>query len=294
MTRTRISLIALTAALLLTSAAPAAADVRYRFLHHNICGNICEQGDHAEPMSGLAEKIVAHQSTVVSLNETCLHQVTSLRSQLANRGYAMEYFFAQTDFGDNTCSEDKFGIAILSRPSMWGREEWSLPDDVASDTRQRKMLCGTINLARNAKLCTTHLHAGSENIDSNHRWFQTQFIAQETDWMVDFWPVIFMGDFNGIPIEPSLNFMYTREHGQDWSGYYGHGEYKEVDRNHDWNAPCRCGELTWPYPSPQKKLDYIFLNNADWHDVQGDVVDPHSLQASDHRIMRGNALLRTG
>jgi endonuclease/exonuclease/phosphatase family metal-dependent hydrolase len=102
-----------------------------------------------------------------------------------------------------------------------------------------------------------------------------------------------MGDFNARPRDQAMNWIYTREHGQDWDGDWAHGRYREVDRGEGSNPPCRCGEYTWPYPDPTKKIDYIFLSNPQWHDVWGDVTNPGSLSDSDHRLMKGDALLRT-
>lgn len=305
MTHRRIALAALTAALVLASAAPASADVRKVFMHFNMCGSACEYGDNNLPVDAIANSIKSHGAQGVSLNEACLSQVATLRARLANDGYSMNYAFSRGHYGDNHCPQDQAGIAILSKAALWEVGEWSLPDNNPRDYTQRKLLCATTNYARDTKLCTTHLHNGegydepSGKADAEVRREQARFIAQETDWFVDIWPVVLMGDFNAKPREPTMNHFYTREHGRDWNDNWAHGRYKEVDRAHGDYPPCRCGEYTWPFPSDdrpgdRKKIDYIFLSNPHWHDLTGDVTDNGSWSQSDHRLVHGTALLRTG
>lgn len=301
----RWALAALTAACVLASAAPAAADVHKVFMHFNMCGHSCEYGDTGLPVDAVANSIKSHGAQAVSLNEVCHSQVATLRSRLANDGYSMNYAFAQGHFGDNTCAQDAAGIAIMSKAAMWDVGEWSLPDNNPADSTQRKLLCATTNYARDTKICTTHLHPGedfddpSKQADWQVREQQARFIAQETDWFVDIWPVVMMGDFNARPKEPAMNYFYTREHGQDNFETWAHGRYKEVDRAECASPPARCGEYTWPFPpdgreDERKKIDYIFVSNPQWYDVTGDVTDNGSWSDSDHRLVHGTAMLRTG
>jgi endonuclease/exonuclease/phosphatase family metal-dependent hydrolase len=283
---------------LLLAAPAAGADVRKKFFHANICGSKCELGAIGEPIDGLASKIVAQQPQVVSLNEVCESQVTSLKIALHQRGWPMPHsYYARGHFGENNCQSNDFGVAILSTADLSNRQQWTLPIDPADDPAeaQPKLLCGTVNWARATRVCTTHLSFRNDTTRSR----QAQFITQETDYYVDFQPVVLMGDMNASPWAPSMNYFYTRRHGVDINGNYGHGRYKEVDN--DWqtsNPPCRCGEFTYKYPSPrEKKLDYIFVSDpstAHWSDMAGNAVEPHSWQDADHMIMHGNALLKTG
>jgi endonuclease/exonuclease/phosphatase family metal-dependent hydrolase len=290
--RRLLVLLAATAALLLAialgGAATARADTQYRFLHFNMCGNVCNHGEEADVAMAILRSIEDHRPHAVSLNEACYSQFAYLRSTLNNRGYwAMNGYWWGTkttdwpyddDPNDNECQNNQFGNALFVRHKvLLGPTVYDLPYPHHGEVR--RMICAVTDEPRDTVFCTTHI--------SNVEAYQDAQIKRVRDivdpWGHDGLPIVLMGDFNVEPLDWRLDRIYDPDHA------FGTGRFQEVDEN-QCGTQLRCGEPTWTSPKTgeRKKLDYIFVNRNPWRAVSGDA-GPSIY--SDHDVLRGSAWL---
>ena len=246
----------------------------FRFLHFNVCGGVCNQGAKGEFITALTRSLVNFRPVVVSLNEVCRDQFTSLREALAQARYAMKGRWIETMNTSRHCFDEREGLALLSRRDISWTQAWRLPRPRAD---VRTLLCIAISLGQHVRVCGTHIapHEADKGDQINRVGRLTQFDRQI--------PIVLMGDFNATPVQDVLDPIYARTHGDG-----AHGPFREVDDEEGDEWPCRCGEPTFERPLSDPKIDYIFLTARHWRSIQGDAT---SSPYSDHHLLKGSAVL---
>jgi endonuclease/exonuclease/phosphatase family metal-dependent hydrolase len=241
----------------LAVAAPASADVRYRFLQFNMCGAKCNNGDRGEPVDAILRTVLDHRPHAVSLNEVCRPQYRRLRVLLREAGYRMSGRFATSKPNEDRCDGNDFGNVILSRRRVERSFVLRLPNPGGARER-RNMVCVVADLALPTALCSTHLAPRPA------RKLRLQFAAlQEIAFaMAEEAPTVLMGDLNLTP--DKVDGLGDR--------------YRDVDHA-DNESTLGDG-----------KVDYILVSRRWWRRPSGDATRSH---VSDHDPLRGVATLDT-
>ena len=253
----KILLLALVATFVV--AAPASADVRYRFLQFNMCGAKCNGGKTGEPVDAIVRTILDHRPHAVSLNEVCRPQHRKLLRLLREAGYRMGGLFATTKPHEDRCDGKGFGNAILSRRRVERAFVLPLPNPGGA-REHRKMACVTAALALPTILCSTHLAPRPERLLER----QLTAVAEIGFMMSAEAPTVLMGDLN-VPPGVLRRLGLTRR-------------YRDVDHADDESTLGR------------SKIDYILVSRRWWREVEGDATRSH---VSDHDPLRGAATLDT-
>jgi endonuclease/exonuclease/phosphatase family metal-dependent hydrolase len=257
--RRALPILLLALAATLVAAAPASADVRYRFLQFNMCGGKCNGGDTGEPVRAIVRTILDHRPQAVSLNEVCRPQYRILLASLAEAGYRMGGRFATTKPGEDRCDGKDFGNVILSRRRVERAFVMALPNPRGARER-RKMACVVADMAVPTILCSTHLAPRPDRVLER----QLAALAEIGFQMAAEAPTVLMGDLNVTP-DALRGSGLTRR-------------YRDVD--HADNESTLGGG----------KIDYILVSRRWWRDPSGDATRSH---VSDHDPLRGAATLDT-
>jgi endonuclease/exonuclease/phosphatase family metal-dependent hydrolase len=246
-----------------------------RFFHFNVCGGVCNEGATGELITAVTTTLVNFRPVVVSLNELCRDQYTSFREALREAHYPMEGRWIETMNTSRHCSDEREGLALLSRRDIAWTQAWRLPHPRADE---RTLLCIAIRLGRHVRVCGTHIapHETDKGDQIDRVARLTQFDPRI--------PIVLMGDFNATPPREVLDPIYAGTHGDG-----AHGRFREVDDAEGDEWPCRCGEPTFEGLLGDPKIDYIFLTGRHWRSIQGDATpSPYS----DHHFLRGSAVLK--
>jgi endonuclease/exonuclease/phosphatase family metal-dependent hydrolase len=240
-----------------------------------MCGGVCNGGEKGDVITNLKQSLVEFRPAAVSLNEVCRDQFVSLRHGLRRVGYQMEGRWIETMDTSKHCTEEREGLALLSRRDIVSTRAWRLPHPRADI---RTLLCMGIRLGQDVKVCSTHIapHELDKGVQIDRVALLTRFAAHT--------PVVLMGDFNATPLRDVLEPLYARSY-----GHGAYGQFREVDDAEGHDRPCRCGEPTFEGFLKDPKIDYIFLSGRHWTSIQGDAT-PSSF--SDHHFVRGSAVLR--
>jgi endonuclease/exonuclease/phosphatase family metal-dependent hydrolase len=257
--RRALQILLLAVATTLVVAAPASADVRYRFLQFNMCGAKCNNGKTGEPVDAVLRTILDHRPHAVSLNEVCRPQHRTLVASLREAGYRMRGRFATTKPDEDRCDGEDFGNVILSRRRVERSVTIPLPRTPGSRER-RKVVCITAALALPTILCSTHLAPRPERVMER----QLAALAEIGFVMAAEAPAVLMGDLNVTP-DALRGSGLTRR-------------YRDVDHADDEST---LGD---------GKIDYILVSRRWWRNADGDATRSH---VSDHDPLRGAATLDT-
>ncbi|MFI8822477.1 FG-GAP-like repeat-containing protein [Streptomyces sp. NPDC053431] len=288
------AVLALLAAAVLPTAAPAAADVvdpatapPVRVITYNVCGaSTCQSTlDLPAWTAKVKEQTLAWDADALMLQELCFTQWTSVRTALAEAGYTAVWGFAKKTPGCEHWggTDTGFGLGIFVKASAVDRYTANL---TTPGTEPRPVLCarGPID-GRTTLVCNAHL---DQKITPDNG-------SAEALRYVDGWaaglPVILGGDFNA-GTEPVYDPMLDPVR----QGLPGTGPFAEADENdHDWYAragcdaaatECHSGE---PTVASGKKFDHVFLSARDFHTVRADALEPEmpagAKPLSDHQLL---------
>jgi len=277
----------LVALLALAASAPPAAAWQSIF-HFNMAGNSRHDGRIEPVVSAIKSSILEDDAfhgpaTVVALNEVCRQQFRELQDRLdADSNYRMYGEFVVTDpaavEGENDAKHCKqgtdtshdYGIAVFVKNPITHTFVEPLDPDGSKRGETRKIVCVTTTLAsrENTKVCTTHI----TNVDGE-KSEQIVEVRQIVDgYHANGRPVILTGDFNVTPMHWALDALYKK----DYYGSGASGHFREAD-----SPGCRdCADAT----HSDGKIDYVWLNSAQWQDVGGEET---SSDHSDHKPLRG-------
>jgi endonuclease/exonuclease/phosphatase family metal-dependent hydrolase len=254
--RRALRIVLLAVATTLAMAAPASADVRYRFLQFNMCGAKCNDGKTGEPVDAVLRTILDHRPHAVSLNEVCRPQHEKLVMLLREGGYRMAGHFAITKPAEDGCDGKDFGNVILSRRRV--ERAFELPLEIPQGGETRKLVCVVAVLALPTFICSTHLAPRPQEVLERQLELLTE-VAFEMARL----PTVLMGDLNVGP--DALPAALTRR-------------YRDVDHA---DNESTLGD---------SKIDYILVNRRWWRKPSGDATRSH---VSDHDPLRGRATLIT-
>jgi endonuclease/exonuclease/phosphatase family metal-dependent hydrolase len=221
--------------------APAQAATTYTFLQFNMCGNVCNDGSTGAVVDAINRSIVnrtPRQPLVVSLNEVCRSQASTLDSQLAN--YTV--YFQQS--GSVTCGNGQpYGNALVFRNGSHTAYGYQLT--TPSSLEQRSMVCVHLS-SPDIAACATHLTNGSSSAAVSARRAQAAQVASIGQSWAQTVPIFVGGDFNAVPTANELDVMYRSAYGGGASGIFNEGE----------GCCARSGEST----IGANKLDYGFAS----------------------------------
>lgn len=175
-----------------------------RFLSLNVCGNVCHGGG-----DGVAEAVaaVASRSDVVMLQEVCRSQAQAITDALraawsrAELNYVTTY--ADDAAGRNRCTDDDYGIAIITATAVDATKTIDLPNPGLGGRQfdRRLLLCVDTAVRSGAvTACTAHLVRASNDADAHRQQIAALPVALSS--LARLGPVIFGGDLN----EPASTF----------------------------------------------------------------------------------------
>lgn len=249
----------------------SAAPVLHKYLHFNMCGSKCMEGE-LDVANDVINSIngSSPQPFAVTLNEVCRNQYNHMFTTL------VPYYgrFEVTVPGACKNGQD-YGIAVLVRTADYTfYNAWPLP----GGHEPRKMVCirtaATGGGSQPLIACSTHI-----DYHSDVQAQQIAFVAARGREMWSGNHVLIGGDFNVSPTDSKLNPMYSPEH----SG--GTGVFNEADTNgfsrsgggvgsgyNEYTGGCfhwPCGYRANDW-KPTSKIDYIFLSRYDFAGYYGD------------------------
>ncbi|GAA3395609.1 FG-GAP-like repeat-containing protein [Streptomyces roseoviridis] len=307
------AVLALVAAAVLPTAAPAGADAvdpgtapPIRTLSYNVCGakSDCRSAlEVSDWTAEVREETLAWDTDALLLQELCFGQWKHLRNALP--GYTGVWSASAhapgcakwdpepaADDDPATAPDTRFGVGIFVKGAAVDRHAAYLP--TATGMEKRQVLCarGPVD-GRATLVCTTHLAQHQYKEPTNG---DVALLAQVDTWAAGL-PVILGGDFNHRPESTELDGIRA--------GLPGTGPFAEADENDtDWfsqtcrdagAATCRTGEPTTvvrteadPEGTPAK-FDHVFLSSRDFHTVRADALEPGAAGTaplSDHLLLR--------
>ncbi|GLZ78218.1 hypothetical protein Afil01_30250 [Actinorhabdospora filicis] len=301
--RSRLSVLLLSALVgltMLTTSAPAAADVvtpstapPLRFVSYNMCGNVCSDPAKYD-LTRRVDYIVSQaggggwNADQIHLQEVCRAQFDTILNRLRGKGFN-GVFETTVAARPGICGNGDYGIAILVKSTITETKILRLAKGAESEEIDapcvKSYLQNRVNWA-----CSVHLYWNDEPL----RVAEAELLAAETKvWQDAGIPVVLGGDFNAYPHEPPMNSFYR-------GGLPGGtGTYREADESDTEYFPqrgcdpaqvtgCRSGEFTFTGGSGESKIDYLFLSDRHVHNVIGDSL-PLDTRLSDHRLLRAAA-----
>lgn len=284
-----VVLLLLTITAVLGLAAPraqAATGARITVLQYNLCGASCDNNDggtgSGTSIARVVTEAVAEQPDIITLEEVCLTQYSTLRGLLAQNGYTMDGVYASIQDNAGRCGSDEhFGEAVLSRqdiPDSTGREfrpfaqtggeTYSWGGDV--EPVHRGLLCANTSFDGGPlKACVAHAYSGEpEQLTEIHDW-----MADPTAFPVDT-PVILGADLNLQPNNAGLAELYDHTPGPN-DTTQPVGRFEEGDEtNSTYFTDSSTGGVTCPAPGTVRcrngapttpdgrKIDYVFADRA--------------------------------
>ena len=185
--------------------------------------------------------------------------------------------FVQTNY--NRKIKPEFGIAILSRHTFGGSQQWYRVDEGDAKCRaddkppgpiKRKLASVTIRVkGRLVHIYTTHLtsHCGRKNEDSPKRTAQARIVRQritdEFNKASEKFRPILLGDLNTVPGTSPYNVFVHHNFRDAWKAL------------HPWDPG-------YTYKKERIRIDYIFVGKGCWKAFKIDQIRVHENNASDH------------
>jgi hypothetical protein len=137
---------------------------------------------------------------VVSLNDVCSDQLTSLHEAVREARYAMEGRWIETMKTSKHCTDTREGLALLSRRDITWAQAWEAPP-------ARTLLCIAVHLSQRVSVCGTHIapREADKGVQINRVARLTQVHPQTPNGA--------HGDFNATPVLEVLDPIYAAPHG---------------------------------------------------------------------------------
>lgn len=258
--RGRLAALALAVAGTLLVAAPAHAEqTDITVITHNIRGGQINKGD-LRTLDTVKNQINTHQPDVVMLQEVCASQYAEfVRTFPASAGWTAHFSPRKFHTG---CGEQIGEVIATQRNGASGLYAPELASE-NPDGIKYHLSCLTFqkNTGREYLACTTHLSAGAAN--AGIREAQLNTIKAELQWSIDYGRgVIFGGDLNMLPSNPSMNKLYKIRNDGSETGAGSFYEGDQDDKNH-FGSTCGQGKPFCKTGEPTKngeKFDYVFFN----------------------------------
>lgn len=171
----------LTGGLLVIDQKPGSADIERNYIQFNMCGstlacyNVAGRPGQDQLAINTANSILSSRASLVTLNEVCAHELTTISNHLTANGFSMVSAFIATRTSSTGCGTSNFGNAVLIRGSInlpieyyWScNDSRSTPGDCISngftDIEQRAMVCARAQLATAHAARTCSFHAVNDN-----------------------------------------------------------------------------------------------------------------------------------
>ncbi|MEB3284573.1 MAG: endonuclease/exonuclease/phosphatase family protein [Candidatus Sericytochromatia bacterium] len=237
-------------------------------------------GLEREWFQGRAERLCAGLTAVepdlVFLQETGIRGGTDCHDQAAWIGEWLglnAWVFVPYGNPEEQFSPEQGGIAILSRWPLLSVEERRLPPGLQAPDHRTALLASVAHPAGTIHTVSTHL-SWREN-ESTRRHEQVVALldrAQDKAWMRHGARFILAGDLNATEDETCVTFL--REHLQD--------AYRQLHPGQDGFTWDRDNPYAGNYPSPSRRLDYIFVDHACRVLASGRALHTPTWVASDH------------
>ncbi|MGQ0631775.1 MAG: endonuclease/exonuclease/phosphatase family protein [Sporichthyaceae bacterium] len=263
---------------------PAAAAVQEKYMHLNICGNKCYHGD-SQAGNDLAASVRTSGSSIVSLNEICLNQLTRARSVLAEAGLEYQAIFGQTIQATAPALTSRctgFGNALLVKRNAGAPAVDTVTRELLPDFGEdRLLLCARV-IASNHVACTTHLSPGSNAASEKNRRTQVEKVVALLGAKSTLRPITLSGDLNTKPHSYVLDPLYSGSLPGPSSRVRKLLEVDACATRSMQNS--KCNEGTHDRFGTDPKLDYIFVTTNSWSVVDSDAT---SAVVSDHDPLYG-------
>jgi endonuclease/exonuclease/phosphatase family metal-dependent hydrolase len=258
--RGRLAALALAVAGTLLVAAPAHAEqTDITVITHNIRGGQINNGNLAA-LDAVTNQVNTHLPDVVMLQEVCASQYAEfVRRFPASAGWTVHFSPRKHHTG---CGEQIGEVIATPRNGASGLYAPELASENPTGIKYH-LSCLTFlkNGGREYLACTTHLSAGADN--ASIREAQLNQIKAELQWSVDYGRgVVFGGDLNMLPSNPSMNKLYKIRNDGTQTGA---GSFYEGDQDDTrWYGSacatsrpfCKTGEST----KLGEKFDYVFFD----------------------------------
>lgn len=254
---------------------PDVADQVLHLIQFNMCGSSadCPNQGGVGVANATVLSIQDWGARLVTLNEVCYSQYMAVKNGTGHDGRFFETNGPNSGAASflNSCSDDRFGNAVLSDNVITGvPTNKNLPHP--STTELRKANCATSKYLHTLKLCVTHIANASYGIKDDQVQTATLLV---NPLIASGFPLVFGGDFNGVPSSGYLNQMYNYVFTGGY-GLFGEG----AQRCGPNGTPARCGAATHTLG----KIDYMFMDGVGGWCCPGAAVGGSSY--SDHDVLR--------
>jgi endonuclease/exonuclease/phosphatase family metal-dependent hydrolase len=261
--------LAMAAAVAFTVLAATGGDARATahqetYLQLNLCGNACNRGAQLV-VSAVANFIVSHRPSAVTLNEVCENQYDALRDDLV-------IYHGRFDATGPMCHNGyRYGNAVLVRTagvSLVG--SWPLPSPAGDEARRLMCLRAQLPGPATALLvCVTHISNVSANIAA-----QVGAVAGVVRGLAATGALVLGGDFNTDPGDARMDPLYGCRSGAGGWQEAGPGGWQEADAR---GCASRAlidgragGDIINEHTWQRHKYDYMFVggNAVSWLGAQ--------------------------